>query len=339
MESALLATYIWKDSNNTARCKVKVITHKINSLDDLPIWNFDGSSTNQAKGKFSDIFLKPVRTYKDPFRGGKHILVLCECWEDQKTPHKTNTRRLLVDLMDKHGSLEPLCGIEQEFVLFDKQTKLPYQWNSYDNPGNGPQGPYYCGVGGENAFGREISDRHLELCLKADIMIYGTNAEVMPSQWEFQIGTCDPLRCADDITVAMYILRRVTEEFGCYVNIHPKPVLGDWNGSGAHTNFSTKAMREEGGLKVIEETVAKFQPYQNECIRNYGEFNEMRLTGKYETADINEFFWGEGHRGASIRIPKQCAIDGKGYFEDRRPASNCDHYLVLGTILRIIGRN
>lgn len=339
MQNAILATYVWKDNNNTTRSKVKVILKDVVTIDDLPTWNFDGSSTGQATGKYSDVFLKPIRIYKDPFRGGNHILVLCECWDSETTPNETNTRRELVDLMEKHGDLEPLCGIEQEFVLFDKKTKLPYKWNTHDNPGMGPQGPYYCGVGGDNAFGREISDKHLELCLLADVKIYGTNAEVMPAQWEFQIGTCDPLRCADDMTMALYLLRRVTEDYDCYINLHPKPYLGDWNGSGAHTNFSTKAMREEGGLKVIQDTIAKFEPYQKECIQSYGEFNEMRLTGDHETANVNQFLWGEGDRGASIRIPKQCVSDGKGYFEDRRPASNCDHYLVLSTILRIVGRS
>lgn len=336
MENSTLATYVWKDADNNTRCKVKVLSKEVTSVDDLPTWNFDGSSTGQAEGKYSDVFIKPVRIYNDPFRGGKHILVLCECWDNETTPNSHNTRKELVEIQEKHASLEPLCGIEQEYVLFDRKTKLPYNWNSPHDPGMGPQGPYYCGVGGGNAFGREISDKHLDMCLKANIKVYGTNAEVMPSQWEFQIGTCDPLRTADDMTMALYILNRVTEDYGCYVNLHPKPYLGDWNGSGAHTNFSTKAMREDGGLKVIEETCKKFEPHHKECIEKYGADNHMRLTGDHETANVNQFLWGVGHRGASIRIPKQCVIDGKGYFEDRRPASNCDHYLVLSTILRIV---
>ena len=336
MENSTLATYIWKDADGNTRCKVKVMNKPVASLDDLPIWNFDGSSTKQAEGKYSDVFLHPKRIYKDCFRGGKHIFVLCECWDDLQTPNEFNSRKTLEELQEKHKDLEPWCGIEQEYVLFDRKTNLPYMWNTHSNPGNGPQGPYYCGVGGNNSFGREISDKHLELCLKAGVAVYGTNAEVMPSQWEFQIGTCDPLRTADDMTVALYILNRVTEDYGCYVNLHPKPFLGDWNGSGAHTNFSTKPMREEGGIKAIEEACKKFEPHHAECMKKYGKDNQLRMTGLHETCGYDDFKWGVGHRGASIRIPKQVQQDGKGYFEDRRPASNCDHYLVLETILRIV---
>ena len=336
MDKATLATYIWIDADGNPRSKVKVLTEKVNSVADLAIWNFDGSSTKQAEGKFSDVYLYPQRIYKDPFNGEDHIMVLCECWDDEVTPNKFNSRKNLRELCERHENLEPLCGIEQEYILFDRVSNLPFGWKGFNEPGSGPQGPYYCGAGGHYAYGRKIAEKHLDLCILAGVGIFGINGEVMPAQWEFQVGTCDPLKTADDLMIARYILARITEDFNAYVSFHPKPYLGDWNGSGAHTNFSTKLMREDGGIVHIENACRKFEGRQHEVIKLYGEGNELRLTGHHETQSIDKFSWGIGDRGASIRIPKQVKRDGKGYFEDRRPASNCDPYVVLHTILKII---
>ena len=336
MDKVVLATYIWIDADNNPRSKMKVLENKHYNVEDLPVWNFDGSSTKQAEGRFSDIFLYPQRIYSDPFNGGQHIMVLCECWDDENTPNKFNTRKQLKDLYAKHMDLEPLCGIEQEYILFDRASNLPFGWKGFNEPGSGPQGPYYCGTGGNYAFGREIAEKTVKLCLEAGVGVFGMNGEVMPAQWEFQIGTSDPLKTADDIMVARYILARITEDYNAYVSFHPKPYLGDWNGSGAHTNFSTKPMRDEGGLAHIEEACRKFGEKHAETIKLYGEHNELRLTGKHETQSIDRFSYGVGDRGASIRIPKQVKQEGKGYLEDRRPASNCDPYVVLHNILKIV---
>ena len=336
MDQVILATYVWIDADNNQRSKMRVLPNKTYKLEELPRWNFDGSSTKQAEGKFSDVYLYPQRIYKDPFNGGQHIMVLCECWDDDNTPNKSNTRKKLRDLSEKHKNLEPLCGIEQEYILFDRASNLPFGWKGFNEPGSGPQGPYYCGTGGNYAFGREIAEKHLDKCIEAGIGVFGMNGEVMPAQWEFQVGTSDPLKTADDLTMARYLLARITEDYNAYVSFHPKPYLGDWNGSGAHTNFSTKPMREEGGLKVIEEACNKFAARHKEAIRLYGEGNELRLTGSHETQSMEKFSWGIGDRGASIRIPKQVAQDGKGYLEDRRPASNCDPYVVLHTIFETV---
>merc|ERR1712003_76136 len=103
-----------------------------------------------------------------------------------------------------------------------------------------------------------------------------------------------------------------------------------------HTNVSTKAMREDGGLEVIKKAIYKLGAKHEEHIAVYGEGNELRLTGKFETASINDFSYGVANRGASIRIGRDTEAEGKGYFEDRRPSSNCDPYLVTGKIMETI---
>jgi glutamine synthetase len=336
----IFAEYVWIDASLNLRSKTKVIKSTNVKIGDLPVWNFDGSSTGQAKGNYSDVFIRPKKIYSDPFLGKKHILVLCECFKNDTTPDEFNSRWKLVESMKNYGHLFPWCGIEQEYVLFDRLTNLPYGWKGYNEPGKGGQGPYYCGVGGDRAFGRKVAQDHLQKCVDAGIQIFGMNAEVMASQWEYQIGTADPLTVADDLWMARYILNRVTEDYNCYADLHPKPYLGkgDWNGSGCHTNYSTQSMREDGGMKVMEKVCEEIKKNHKHDIALYGKHNEMRLTGLHETASINDFSWGVGDRGASIRISKEVAKKGKGYFEDRRPASNIDPYVVLTLLTNNVGK-
>jgi glutamine synthetase len=324
------AEYIWIDGTEPApllRSKTKILAGPLNSVADAPIWGFDGSSTNQAPGKASDCVLQPVFMCPDPIRGGDDLLILCEVLLTDMTPHPTNTRSSLAAVVDEYGAQEPIFGIEQEYTMFRGSRPLGFpEQNGYP----APQGPYYCGVGSDDIYGRPLVEAHMEACLKAGLGLSGINAEVMPGQWEFQVGPLPPLAVSDQLWVARWLLHRLGEDMGISVTLDPKPVRGDWNGAGAHTNFSTKAMREDySAVITAAEALGK---RVEEHVANYGHGIEQRLTGQHETAPFDEFSYGVSDRGASVRIPWQVEKDGKGYLEDRRPNANSDPYVVTRLI-------
>jgi glutamine synthetase len=316
-----MAEYIWVDGTEPTallRSKTKILENS----KDLPIWGFDGSSTNQAPGKASDCVLKPVFSCPDPIRGGDNILVLCEVLLTDMSPHPSNTRAQCAEVASKYSKQEPLFGIEQEYTLFVGSRPLGFPENGFP----APQGPYYCGVGADEVYGRPMVEAHLKACLAAGLQISGINAEVMPGQWEFQVGPLSPLDVADQLLIARWLLYRVGEDFGINATIDPKPVKGDWNGAGCHTNFSTKAMR--GGYDPIIAACEALSENYMEHVNNYGHGVEARLTGLHETAPWDKFSYGVSDRGASVRIPWQVEVDKKGYIEDRRPNANMDPYVV-----------
>ena len=178
---AIIATYVWIDgTGENIRSKSKTLQKYPNSPSDLPWWNFDGSSTGQSEGHNSDVYLKPVAIYKDPFLRGDNVLVLSECYKHDLTPSHSNFRATCVDIMEKVKSEVPWFGIEQEYTLLDPTDDYPYGWPKNGYPA--PQGPYYCGVGADRMFGRAVVDAHYRACLYAGIKVCGTNAEVMPGQ-------------------------------------------------------------------------------------------------------------------------------------------------------------
>jgi len=327
------AMYVWiGGSGEDLRGKTRTLDSLPKEASELPIWNFDGSSTGQAPGKDSEVLLVPRRIYKDPFRRGENILVICDCVHPvTMKPIPSNTRAACAEIMEKAKDFHPWFGLEQEYTLMSA-NKWPLGWPEGGFPG--PQGPYYCSAGAEVNYGRNIVDHHYRACIYAGVKIAGTNAEVMPGQWEFQVGPCEGIQMGDDLWMARYLLLRVGELYGTLISFHPKPVSGDWNGAGLHSNYSTIAMREDGGYQEILKAIEKLSKKHNEHIAVYGKENEKRLTGAHETAPIHSFSFGVANRGASIRIPRQSEKDGKGYFEDRRPASNADPYLVSAIIVK-----
>lgn len=326
---AYKAEYIWIDGTEpTARLRSK--TKIMDGKGDLPIWGFDGSSTNQAPGKNSDCVLKPVFSCPDPVRGGSDVLVMCEVLLTDMTPHPTNTRAQLLPVAEKFANQAPLFGIEQEYTFFEDGRPHGFPVGGFP----APQGFYYCGVGADEVFGRPVVERHLDLCLQAGLSLSGINAEVMPGQWEFQVGPLSPLEVSDQLWMARWLLYRVAEDFGISATLDPKPVQGDWNGAGAHTNFSTKAMRES--YPPIVAACEALGTNVEEHVKHYGADIEMRLTGSHETAPYNEYSYGVSDRGASVRIPWQVEVDQKGYIEDRRPNANMDPYVVTRLITNTV---
>lgn len=356
--------YIWTDADNDLRSKTKILRATFHPevakyfynkpqelqcilLRYLPEWNFDGSSTGQAEGNKSDVILKPAFVCKDPFRLCDEkqyhkfysFLVLCDTYLPDGTPHTTNKRVACQELAEKVQDQEPLFGIEQEYIVYDNNTNLPVGWLDMDTPSEKykGQGKYYCSVGADKNFIREIMETHMKYCIYAGLHIRGINAEVCPSQGEYQLGELDAVSIGDELWISRYILNRVCESKNYYVNYRPKP-MENWNGSGAHTNFSTKVMREKGGIEHIIEACKKIGNKHNEHIAVYGnpEENKLRLTGHHETAKIDEFRYGVSDRGASIRIPDNVNKNKCGYLEIRSPPANMEPYVVAKRIIQTI---
>ncbi len=321
--------YIWMDGTEPThllRSKTKVLPDGA----EPPIWGFDGSSTNQAPGDSSDVVLRPVKIVPDPIRGGDDILVLAECLTTDMEPHPTNTRAALVEIAEKYADQDPWFGMEQEYNFMENGHPYGFPRGGYPPP----QGPYYCGVGSADVFGREVADAHSQACIDAGLSISGTNAEVMTGQWEFQIGPLPPVEMADQLMLARWLLYRIGEDHELEISIHPKPMAGDWNGAGCHTNFSTDSMRESYDAVIAAcEALGK---NADEHITNYGVGIELRLTGEHETQRYDTFSYGVSDRGASIRIPWQVEKDQQGYIEDRRPNANCDPYVVTRLITNTV---
>jgi glutamine synthetase len=348
-----LLEYVWIDGKNNVRSKTRVMKGRIISIQEAPNWNYDGSSTYQASGRESEIILKPCRMFNYDFSECAHIsvanrdsciyhkLVLCETFLPNGEPTKHNHRHAAVKIFNQALEEEPWFGLEQEYFMFDSNTNLPLGFPHHDNA---EQGQYYCSAGKENAFGRKLAEEHLRVCLMAGIQICGINAEVAPGQWEFQIGPCVGIEQGDHLWMARYLLHKLSEKYGIIIDFSPKPLLtrwrlpffNKWNGSGCHANFSTKKMREGGdnktGLEHIDEAITRLSHKHAEHMEVYGEDNRLRMTGECETASYDVFTDGIANRGASIRRGNDTIKNQCGYFEDRRPAANCEPYLVTSKI-------
>lgn len=323
------AEYLWLDGT-TPSARLRSKTKVIADGEAPPVWGYDGSSTQQASGDNSDVVLNPVMIVPDPIRGGNNVIVMTETLLTDMSPHPTNTRAACAAASDKFVDFDTWFGIEQEYAFFQGSSPLGWPENGFP----APQGNYYCAVGADVIFGRDIVEEHMDACITAGLHIAGINAEVMPGQWEFQIGPVGTPQVSDELWIARWLLSRIAEDYDVTVSLDAKPVPGDWNGSGAHTNFSTRQMRENYDACVAAAEALGTRADLH--IANYGFGIEDRLTGKHETASYKEFFYGVSDRGASIRIPWQVARDQKGYIEDRRPNANVDPYISTRLIVETV---
>jgi glutamine synthetase len=325
----LKLVYVWLDGykpepNLRSKLKITFIEYP-HSIAFYPEWSFDGSSTKQAEGSLSDCYLKPVRIYLPKnITELSTVYVFCEVMDTNDKPHSSNDRALL-----GNDDSDFWVGFEQEYFIRSGKQKeiLGFERKGYVEP----QGMYYCGIGGQMA-GRKISEEHLDMCLEYGINIEGTNAEVALGQWEYQIFRKGKLYAADELWMSRYFLFLIAEKYGYDIELHPKPLSIGWNGSGLHTNFSDKRMREDGVKNYYDSIFKTFDSRASIHIENYGSENDKRLTGQYETQSINKFTWGVSDRGASIRLPKTLPDTWKGYLEDRRPAANANPYKVIHVI-------
>ena len=322
--------YVWLDGYKpepNLRSKVKIVDYEsiknVVQVGKLPVWNFDGSSTNQADTGNSDRILKPVRVYTNygfPLENST-VYVLCEVMDSDGKPHESNMRAKLNE--EEEGLW---FGFEQEYFIREEINGniLGHKRNILKG-----QGEYYCGVG-HNVVGRDFVEEHLNMCLEHGIDITGTNAEVALGQWEYQVFSKGKLKGGDDLWMSRYFLYKISEKYNYHIDLHPKPLThGEWNGSGLHTNFSNDKMRNEGGYEYFLAIFNSFASRHEDHIKAYGSNNHLRLTGGFETQAIDKFSWGISDRGASIRVPQDTAKEWKGYVEDRRPGSNADPYKII----------
>lgn len=344
---SILAQYIWIDGTAPTqflRGKTRVINNPglqssdhYDNVDDIPLsvfpeWGADGSSTNQAEGEDSDIRLVPVHAVRDPYRTGG-FLVLCEVFRGDGEVHSSNIRAQLRRTLESGAeSADAWFGFEQEYTLMLHDNQ-PLGFPNQGYPA--PQGQYYCAVGKSNIFGRSFYEEFARVVLEAGLSITGFNWEVMPGQAEVQVFG-GALKGPDHLWLTRWLLHRVSENHGVTVSLDPKPASGDWNGAGMHTNFSTRDMREVGGLAAIESACQAIGKRVDEHLAVYGEGYERRLTGAHETASYREFTYGPADRTASIRIPRHVHADGMGYLEDRRPNANACPYAIANQMLKTV---
>jgi len=342
---ACAVEYVWCSGANThhdLRSKIKCVTFTEEEvkkflatpsalLTVLPVWNFDGSSTGQASGKDTEILIKPVAAWVHPFlQDVPTFVVLAECLTPKNEATIDNTRyiaRTVFHLDEATRAMKPWFGLEQEYVFF--KDGCPLGWPKDSNPP--PQGPYYCSTG-VVATGRRYAEEHMMRCLKMGLKISGINCEVMPGQWEYQVGPCEGIEAGDHALMARWVMLRVLEREGLDVNFDSKPKEGDWNGSGMHTNFSTADMRTENGMAKIRQAIENLARDPLRDVAVYGADNNARLSGHHETSRLDRFDYGVGTRHTSIRIPHDAERHGCGYFEDRRPSASADPYLVTARL-------
>jgi len=241
----VMVEYIWIDSDGKLRSKTKIIKDGTGAP---PRWNFDGSSTEQATPKNSDLTLEPVFVCTDEIRRYPNLLALCEVLDKDGEPIHSNHRRRCSALEKRHRTKYFWFGIEQEYTLTIGRAEKPlgltlggYQRTRVDDIPE--QGQFYCGLGANNAFGRKIAEEHMKLCLDTTLvggggsLLYcGMNAEVMPGQWEFQIGPGDPLHVSDRLWIARYLLIKTAEKHGISVSFKAKPHPIPWCASEAHNS-------------------------------------------------------------------------------------------------------
>jgi glutamine synthetase len=319
--------YLWLDGNGNRRSKTKILKYTIYNIDNIPIWNCDGSSTGQADSNGNtEVILKPCNYFLNPLTTSNAMdcdcfIVLCETFDVNMNPLPSNHRDNAVKIFNKCLNEEPWFGIEQEYIMIHKNNDSFLE-----------EGRHYCGTQ-LNSVERKIAEEHMRACLYAKIKYAGLNSEVTNHQWEYQIGTCLGIEGGDHLTVANFLLERIAEKYNVAICYHPK-LYHDKNGTGCHTNFSTSRTRSDDGIEEIYRCIEKLKYKHTTHISVYGEGNDKRLTGIHETSSYTQFSFGVGTRNTSVRIPTQVAKDGCGYFEDRRPAGNCDPYQVTSVIFQ-----
>ncbi|XP_077518707.1 glutamine synthetase, mitochondrial-like isoform X3 [Amblyomma americanum] len=342
-DDAVFCTYVFVDGTlEKVRSKIKTLDFEPKRVEDCPVWTFCALGSYQWPdgGPKSEAYLVPVALFRDPFFGGRNKIVLCEVLQHDRKPMKTNTRKSCYQAMQKAADQEPWFGIEQEYVLTEKDGQ-PLGWPRHPSQTIKPLGPYLYGVGADVVEGRYVSDAHYKACTYAGVKMAGTNCEGILSQWEYQVGPLPGVEAADHLWMSRYILERVAEDFGLLVSLDPMPFPpGNWIGSAMHTNFSTKATRSEGGIGAIRDAIRKLEGNAEALLSKYDtarvKRNKLRMNAGYLCTPDTQFSSDACSKEVSVRIPLAVVEAGKGYFEERRPGGNADPYTICEALVRTV---
>ena len=326
--------YIWLDGYTpvpSLRGKTQIKEFEsFPTLEQLPLWGFDGSSTKQAEGRSSDCVLKPVAVYPDGARTNG-ALVMCEVM-------MPDGRRRILEQARDHSRRSPAPGSASSRNISFIRTAVRSAFPRVGFPA--PQGPYYTGVGYKNVgdIARKMVEEHLDICLAAGINHEGINAEVAKGQWEFQIfGKGSKTRRRRNVDRPLSDPapdREIRRRHRIPLQAARRHRLERLRHARQFLDGLYARSRRQGIFRGADEG---FREHRDDHIAVYGPDNHMRLTGQHETASIHQFSYGIADRGASIRVPHSFVNNGyKGYLEDRRPNSQGDPYQIASQILKTI---
>nr|QKY15334.1 glutamine synthetase (glnA) [Polytomella parva] len=351
-QGKVLAEYIWLDQNGTEmRNKTRVLNYKPLAVEDLPVIVVD--ARNNYEEELSEVFLKPRKLFPDPFRGGEHVLVLCDsfrppsystmCEGSILQPTVSNNRVASDNLARRAAMSQPLFAAEQQYsVVFPNYPKVsPYSspfhapnygvphYSSFLEPGGFvPSTSASCDSGSTpliapTAIGRTVSDAHLQACLYAGIRVSSADSNCIPGTYSYELGPYEPVEFGDAVSTSRYLLRRVAEENN--VNIDFSSRNKDGGGGRCSVKYSTSETRQiSSGMNAIQNQLSKLQAshLQHLWAYNGGSFEKMR------GSLYSGFICAVGNKNASLVIPGATAIQGAGYYIDQRPPADVDPYVV-----------
>nr|CAH7745052.1 unnamed protein product [Callosobruchus chinensis] len=317
-ECKVQLTYLWIDhTGENLRSKTRTLDFSPSTYKEVPIWNFNGFHTMKAPKEKSDYYLVPVSLYNDPIRRGANKIVLCETFDADEKPCKTNHRQKCVEALNKVCDHEVYIGFEQDYYIMGSDGR-PFGWPPMGEPISDRQ--YYASMC--TVIGREITECIYRALLYAGVNVYSDCAEPAPSQWELKTNGERGVKPADDMWFSRWLMQRIAEDFGLCISFQPF-VSPRWSKSGLHVTYSTKKMRDNDGMKYIQETIKKLEKCHTEMLKIY---KSTYLGDKFTS--------GIGDRTASVRIPKIVADKKKGFIEDRRPAGNADPYKIMEALIK-----
>ncbi|GAX81512.1 hypothetical protein CEUSTIGMA_g8940.t1 [Chlamydomonas eustigma] len=342
-ENKILVEYVWLGSSGSdLRSKSRVFDTRPSSVDDVPMIAVDGGSYDQHP-EGQEVFLKPRKLFRDPFRAGDHLLVLCDSFKTNVNsslrnqnssctlePSNSNSRAPCEETLNQASAHLPIFAAEQEYCILASSTV----------PSSTPAWPYahlpdpckpYMSVPGLSeanklktyASGRHLAERHLQACLHAGIKITETSQRTSPAArlWSYKLGPLLGVDLADQLWMSRFILLRLSEEEGLSVSFDPTAV----GGAGARCNmkYSTSETRNPGGglsciqlhLELLESAhLLHLLAYSKGCVSSRSLGFEVGVGGSKEP---------------TLVVPSKTLILKAGHYVDQRPPSNVDPYLAI----------